>query len=100
MRMKKAQPPFHGGRRAQISSLRLSLAPLSAPLFRAFISLNAYGGTLRRVDDRRSVEIVTIQWKELPVLCCAGGADFATLCRNLPRYLVELLYNQRLVGNS
>ena len=74
-------------------SVRLAITP-------HFSVFKAHGGTLRRLGDRHSVEIVTIQWKELPVLCCAGDADFATLCRNLPSYLVELLYNQRLVGNS
>jgi hypothetical protein len=89
MRMKKAQAAFHGGRRAHISSLRLSLAPLSAPLFRAFLSLKANGGTLRRLGHRPSlVDAATILLEEQAVLGCAGDADFAELCRNLPTYPV------------
>jgi hypothetical protein len=47
MRMKEAQPSFHGGRLAHTSSLRLSLALLPAPLLQAFLRLKAHGGTLR-----------------------------------------------------
>jgi hypothetical protein len=33
MRVKEAQAPFHSGRLARTTSLRLSLAPLPTPLF-------------------------------------------------------------------
>ena len=45
---------------------------------------------------RRSVVGV----KEPRSFGCAGGADFARLCRNLPSYLVEVVWNQCPVGNS
>ena len=48
IRMKEAQPSFHGGRLAYTTSLRLSLALLPAPLFQAFLSLKPDGGTLLR----------------------------------------------------
>ena len=65
-------------------SVRLAITP-------HFSVFKAHGGTLRRLGDRRIVEFVPIRWEELPVLGCAGVADFASLCRNLPSYLAEIL---------
>jgi len=47
LRMKEAQPFFHSGRLAYTTSLPLSLTLLPAPLFQAFLSLKAHGGTLQ-----------------------------------------------------
>ena len=59
-------------------------------MFRAFLSLKAYGDTLRRPGDRRSLGLVLLS-VEPAALGCAGDAGFARLCRNLPTYLVEPL---------
>ena len=87
----ETQASFQGGRLAGTTSLRLSLAVLSTPVFRAFISLKPDGGTLRRPGDRRSLGLVMILLEEPAVLGCAGDAGFAGLCRNLPTHLVEIL---------
>ena len=39
----------------------------------------------------RAVPAAPILCEEQPVLGCAGVADFAELCRNLPSYLAEIL---------
>jgi hypothetical protein len=75
----------------------LGLTRLPTLLFQAFLSLKAHGGTPPCLADHPTVEVLTLLWEELPTLGCAGVADFASLCRNLPSYLAESLLGGRLI---
>jgi hypothetical protein len=55
------------------------------------MDLKTDSDSLHRLGDRRSFDLVRILSAELAVVGCAGDADFARLCRNLPTYLVEIL---------